>query len=125
MPTGKKPPLRERKYARTKLSLLDAAVQEMEHTALDDIAVKALCEQADWSKPKISNKAKSKEDEKPGGEDSKEDAGEDHRSSELSKSMEGAQEKLQLHYNIQLILPNSRDQAVFDALFTSLKKHLL
>ena len=33
--------------------------------------------------------------------------------------------KLQLHYNIQLILPDSRDPKVFDALFSSLRKHLL
>jgi len=33
--------------------------------------------------------------------------------------------KIQLHYNIQLILPDARDPKVYDALFTSLKKHLL
>ena len=32
---------------------------------------------------------------------------------------------LELHYNIQIILPESRDQAVYDALFASLRKHLL
>jgi hypothetical protein len=31
----------------------------------------------------------------------------------------------ELHYNIQIILPETRDVAVFDALFESLKKHLL
>jgi len=30
----------------------------------------------------------------------------------------------QLHYNIQIHLPESRDQAVYDAIFNSLKKHL-
>jgi hypothetical protein len=30
----------------------------------------------------------------------------------------------ELHYNIQIILPETRDIAVFDALFGSLKKHL-
>jgi len=30
----------------------------------------------------------------------------------------------QLHYNIQIHLPESRDQAVYDAIFKSLKKHL-
>jgi hypothetical protein len=33
--------------------------------------------------------------------------------------------ELELHYNIQLILPESRDQAVYDALFSSLRRHLL
>jgi hypothetical protein len=32
--------------------------------------------------------------------------------------------KTQLHYNIQIHLPDSRDPAVYDALFKSLKKHL-
>lgn len=32
--------------------------------------------------------------------------------------------KTQLHYNIQIHLPESRDQAVYDVLFKSLKKHL-
>ena len=31
----------------------------------------------------------------------------------------------ELHYNIQIVLPESRDVAVFDAIFESLKKHLL
>lgn len=33
--------------------------------------------------------------------------------------------ELELHYNIQLILPESRDQAVYDALFASLRRHLM
>ena len=34
-------------------------------------------------------------------------------------------EKMQLCYNIQIILPATRDTAVYDALFRSLKEHLL
>ena len=30
-----------------------------------------------------------------------------------------------LHYNIQIILPATRDVAVYDALFRSLKEHIL
>ena len=30
-----------------------------------------------------------------------------------------------LHYNIQIILPESRDPKVYDALFRSLREHLL
>ena len=33
--------------------------------------------------------------------------------------------EVQLCYTIQLILPESRDQAVYDVLFRSLKEHLL
>lgn len=32
---------------------------------------------------------------------------------------------LQLHYNIQIHLPESRDAAVFDAIFQALRKHLI
>ncbi len=32
--------------------------------------------------------------------------------------------RLQLHYNIQIHLPESRDPAVFDAIFEALKKHI-
>jgi len=31
----------------------------------------------------------------------------------------------ELHYNIQIVLPETRDVAVFDAIFESLRKHLL
>jgi hypothetical protein len=33
--------------------------------------------------------------------------------------------KLQLHYNIQIHLPESRDPAVYDAIFQSLRKHII
>lgn len=36
----------------------------------------------------------------------------------------GELQKTELHYNIQIHLPESRDPAVYDALFKSLKKHL-
>ncbi len=42
----------------------------------------------------------------------------------LTEARSAARE-LELHYNIQLILPESRDQAVYDALFSSLRRHLL
>ncbi len=55
MSTKKRPSLRERKYARTKLSLLDAAVQALESTPLESIAVKDLCESADVSEATFFN----------------------------------------------------------------------
>lgn len=39
-------------------------------------------------------------------------------------SVGGKSNKTQLHYNIQIHLPESRDPAVYDVLFKSLKKHL-
>lgn len=84
----------------------------------------ALCEQAEWGKPKKS-KAKSKPapSDKP-DKDAAPTSEEQAVEIETPRVAESVG-KLQLHYNIQLILPSSRDQAVFDALFTSLKKHLL
>jgi Family of unknown function (DUF5343) len=44
----------------------------------------------------------------------------------LSPARSGTDPKpLELHYNIQLILPDSRDPAVYEVLFASLRKHLL
>ena len=53
--TAKKPPLRERKYAQTKLSLLGAAIEAMESQTLADIAVKSLCEEAEVSEATFFN----------------------------------------------------------------------
>ncbi len=39
-------PLRERKYARTKLTLRDAVAEALEAHSLEEVTVKALCEQA-------------------------------------------------------------------------------
>ncbi len=82
---------------------------------------KALCEQADWTQSKKAIKKTKKTSESidviidtPEQTDKIPDPKEVHNS-----------ERLQLHYNIQIILPSSRDSAVFDAIFTSLKRHLL
>lgn len=86
----------------------------------------ALCDHADWSKPKSPPKKPRKQEDSKGEEPEKlldTTPTKPGLESMITSSERG--EKLQLHYNIQLILPNSRDQAVFDALFTSLKKHLL
>jgi Family of unknown function (DUF5343) len=42
----------------------------------------------------------------------------------IQEQRSGGQSKLQLHYNIQIHLPESRDPAVFDAIFQALKKHI-
>jgi uncharacterized protein DUF5343 len=39
--------------------------------------------------------------------------------------IQGASEGMQLHYNIQIHLPESRDPAVFEAIFQALRTHLL
>jgi Family of unknown function (DUF5343) len=42
----------------------------------------------------------------------------------IPEQRSNGQSKLQLHYNIQIHLPESRDPAVFDAIFQALKKHI-
>lgn len=42
---------------------------------------------------------------------------------EIEFPMEGGR-RMQLHYNIQIHLPESRDPAVFDAIFQALRKHI-
>jgi Family of unknown function (DUF5343) len=42
----------------------------------------------------------------------------------LPPSQDSSRQPLQLHYDIQIHLPESRDPAVFDAIFQALRKHL-
>lgn len=42
----------------------------------------------------------------------------------LEKRSAAGVSKLQLHYNIQIHLPESRDPAVFDAIFDALRRHI-
>lgn len=81
----------------------------------------ALSQQADWSKPTAKKQPEISEKK---DEDLDLEKKEENKAN-FSVGLEGLESnKLQLHYNIQLILPNSRDQAVYDALFSSLMKHL-
>ncbi len=85
---------------------------------------KALSEQADWTQrnKKAGKKAKAKSLDEPEVETPDDRAG---IGSKVDTEGVLNSDKLQLHYNIQIILPSSRDPAVFDAIFTSLKRHLL
>ena len=79
---------------------------------------RTLCEYADWSnastqpKPKVATKT---EQEKPMAE------GLSFGNAYMSPTTNG----LGLHYNIQIHLPETTNMAVYDAIFQSLKKHLL
>ncbi|HWY48164.1 MAG TPA: DUF5343 domain-containing protein [Bryobacteraceae bacterium] len=42
-----------------------------------------------------------------------------------SREIPGRIKLRELHYNIQIVLPETRDTAIFDAIFASLQKHLL
>lgn len=79
---------------------------------------KALCGLADWKHPQLEKEDK-KESKTPADNDSVVE--EKHTGSKLdSKSVKG----LALHYDIHIHLPESRDPAVFDAIFEAMKKHL-
>jgi hypothetical protein len=75
---------------------------------------KALCDYADWSKPsKTPAEPKSKGDTVAPKETAAPPVG------TLQSKPVG------LHYDIQIHLPTTRDSAVYDAIFKSLKDHLL
>lgn len=79
---------------------------------------KALCGLADWKTHLIEKEDKKEAKtliEKPDG------AVEKHES---QKSDSKANKGLSLHYDIHIHLPESRDPAVFDAIFEAMKKHL-
>lgn len=80
---------------------------------------KALAGIADWSKPKAGQRKESRDKGAASASNSEREV-ETLITNTLSRP-----DKLELHYNIQLILPPSRDPAVFDALFLSLRRHLL
>jgi len=76
----------------------------------------ALCSQADWTE---QPEKKEKEAQKP-----LEITPADGRK-HVIESQPNAFKETHLHYNIQIHLPESRDAAVYDAIFRSLKEHLL
>lgn len=75
----------------------------------------ALCEIADFSKTK-SHTAKEKDTEKKQEEKSKIDVGVSSEENKLGLNA--------LQYHINIVLPDTRDQAVYDAIFKSLRDHL-
>jgi len=78
----------------------------------------ALCEHADFTSPRTKEVKPKKEDEhkKPSGEEHKEEKEKEGGAAGISLGS--------LQYHINIVLPESRDQAVYDAIFRSLKNHL-
>jgi hypothetical protein len=74
---------------------------------------KALCELADWESPPQPPQTETNHN----NDVQKEPDLPPQRETHLLKSS-------QLHYNLQIHLPESRDPAVFEAIFQALKKHL-
>lgn len=80
----------------------------------------ALCKLADFEKNKTDKtEHDSKEKASPEVEKSQEHQEKSHRSSSNSKvNIDG------LQYHINIVLPDTKDQAVYDAIFKSLRDHL-
>jgi AcrR family transcriptional regulator len=62
MVTDHKPSLRERKFARTRLSLADAATRHLEAASFESLSVKALCERVQISEATFFNYFPRKDD---------------------------------------------------------------
>jgi hypothetical protein len=77
---------------------------------------RALCDLADWDSPLIPPTAAVSTDH--------EEAPSQMRDNDSNVSAPKSAKPLQLHYNIQVHLPESRDPAVFDAIFQALRRHL-
>lgn len=76
-----------------------------------------LCAYADWSEPKVQEQAKTNENK---------DAEQANKAEEKETPNPNIQSVrgLDLNYDIHIHLPATRDQAVYDALFASLAKHI-
>jgi len=62
MPSTAKPSLRERKFARTRLALAEAATRHLEAAAFESLSVKTLCERVQISEATFFNYFPKKED---------------------------------------------------------------
>lgn len=80
---------------------------------------KALCDVADWTDGN-SSQVDSKEEANSKSEESQQSSGKSERVPESSGS-----NPMNLHYNIQIHLPETTNMGVYDAIFQSLKKHLM
>jgi hypothetical protein len=84
---------------------------------------KALVDYAEWT-PEAQKKAHKKEGDTKKPQDVAPPPTEEKPKEDEEEDVSIKLQKTQLHYNIQIHLPESRDQAVYDAIFKSLKKHL-
>jgi len=78
----------------------------------------ALCEYADFSKPAAGTKTGE------GDKIKKKDEGELKKADRTIQTLSGAVALDSLQYHINIVLPDTRDQAVYDAIFRSLREHL-
>lgn len=103
---------------KNKLKTLTQGQKSDNVVGLMAMTFKALCGLADWKgapHEKAAEKDKTKDTSKQPAEEEAAEAA--HASGKHGKAF-------QLHYDIHIHLPESRDPAVFDAIFDAMKKHL-
>ena len=101
---------------KNKLKTLTQGQKTEKVISLMAMTFSALCSIADWNVKQ--NKAKTddisiKDEKKP-----------DVKPIEEKNNSNPKKEKIELHYDIQIHLPETRDESVYDAIFSSMKKHL-
>lgn len=104
---------------KNKFKTLTQGAKEDNIVALMAKTFKALCDYADWSKPV-------QQIPKVTGIEKKDEKQTDPNGATFAKHSSTTEnnDKPSLHYNIQIHLPETRDTAVYDAIFKSLKEHL-
>lgn len=99
-------------------------------TVIDRIAktFSALCEYADFTPSQEPSQAAlaavTTQSEPPASEKAQDKMSEASKPERAIRSVGGAVTLESLQYHINIVLPDTRDQAVFDAIFKSLREHL-
>lgn len=94
---------------------------------------RGLCDYADFSATKVGNKSLTVKQQSKGEDEYSEykqpenQAGKQPNNDNKQNTFELINKEIttEMHYNIQIHLPETRDMAVYDAIFRSLKEHLL
>jgi len=102
---------------KNKLKTLTQGQKTEKVISLMAMTFSALCALADWNVKEKKNKIQ----ESMIQEESKK---QELKPVEEKIITSSKKEKLELHYDIQIHLPETRDEAVYDAIFSSMKKHL-
>ena len=85
------------------------------------LTFRALCHYAEWNGHDTIKVSKEVEEE----QDMNIDESVQNNTILKEKVVTGKEKKMELHYNIQVHLPETTNMAVYDAIFQSLKRHLI
>lgn len=83
---------------------------------------KTLCDYADWSEISVTPQSNTVD---TSISDSSEKSNTEDKMPSLNTREKSSSSQLDLHYNIQIHLPETTNIAVYDAIFQSIKKHLM